>query len=137
MNKFKQMLEFQGVTETTAEKLCFGPDIWAVLKKSPNQTILKSFKSGYVENIAALIIGRACVGLGAGRSGKSSKIDTTVGVELLKSVNDFIEENEEWICVYHREQILDDEVKATLASALHLIQEQKTGSKSKISKILK
>ena len=138
MKKFQDMIRFQGVTEDAAQILCH-EDIWSILKKSGNSTTLKSSKSGLITHIDALIVGKCCVELGAGRTGKSSEIDTTVGVELIKTVNDVIETGEEWIRVYHKEITIPESIKTNLESALHL-SSSKDGiihSNSIITKIMK
>ena len=78
LKKFEDMIRFQGVTEDAARVLCH-EDIWSILQKSRNHTTLRSSKSGRITHIDALIVGKCCVELGAGRSGKNSEIDTSVG----------------------------------------------------------
>ena len=131
------MIQFQGVTENTAQILCYG-DIWTILKKSPNYTTLRSSKSGVIEHIDALVIGKTCVDLGAGRSGKSSDIDHSVGIELLKTVNDNVETNDEWIRIYHKEAIIPESIKISLESAIHVSSREPTNQSSSIvTKVMK
>ena len=128
------MVEFQAVKEETAKNLCHGK-IWSVLTKSPNFTILKTQMSGFVSHIDALVIGKACVNLGAGRSSKSSEIDTSVGIEILKGVGEKILENEGWIKIYHKESTAPAEILLSLESAIEIV-EKKTFEISKITKII-
>ena len=128
------MITFQGVDAAMAKKLCYD-DIWSVLKKSDNVTTLKSPKSGFVANIDALTIGRTCVELGAGRSGNNSEIDTTVGIEIIKGVNESIEKNEDWINVYHNTAELSQSLLNNVMSALEIGESAKK-KQSKITKVL-
>ena len=117
--------------------MCHG-DIWTVLKKSPNYTTLRSSKSGVIEHIDALVIGKTCVDLGAGRSGKSSEIDHSVGIELLKTFNDKVETNDEWIRIYHNEAMIPESIKISLESAICVSSKEPiTQSESIITKVMK
>ena len=55
-----------------------------------NQLQLKSKKTGFIDKIEALKVGKAAMLLGAGRETKESVIDHYVGIELHKKVGDFV-----------------------------------------------
>lgn len=73
-----------------------------------NQLQLKSNKTGYIDKIEALKVGKAAMLLGAGRETKESVIDHYVGIELHKKVGDFVEEGETLVTIYHQEKGLKD-----------------------------
>ena len=127
------MIIYQGVDSQLAQKLCSAPDVWSILTKSDNFTMLKCPLAGRLVHIDALAIGKACVDLGAGRSGKSSEIDTSVGIELLKTVGDHVEQGEDVICVYHKTALLDRDIELSLEEAFHVQAQQANDDKSKAS----
>ena len=73
-----------------------------------NQFQLKSKKTGFIDKIEALKVGKAAMLLGAGRETKESVIDHYVGIELHKKVGDFVEEGETLLTIYHQEKGLKD-----------------------------
>lgn len=73
-----------------------------------NQLQLKSKKTGFIDKIEALKVGKAAMLLGAGRETKESVIDHYVGIELHKKVGDFVEEGETLLTIYHQEKGLKD-----------------------------
>lgn len=136
LRKFQEMIVFQGVEERDADTLC-NDDVWKILKRSPHKTTLSVSSSGSVENIDALTIGRVCQAkLGAGRSGNESYIDTTVGIELIKTVGDEVKVNDPWVIIYHKGPILEESIINEVKSALHITQKKLPKKLSKIVKVL-
>ena len=125
------MIVFQGVAKEAAAELCYG-DAWQVLHKSDYSTILKAPKQGIIEEIDALKIGRACVDLGAGRTGSHTDIDASVGIELLKTVGDNVDLDEDWVRIYHSRPVLDEHIARYVASALSVTKAAFSKEKSKI-----
>ena len=70
------------------------------LKKSNKTIEIKSQKSGIIEKIDALEIGKLSVKLGAGRENKEDEINPTVGIKLNKLVGDKVKENEVLCTLY-------------------------------------
>lgn len=70
------------------------------LKKSDKIIEIKSKKSGTIEKIDALEIGKLSVKLGAGRENKEDKINPTVGIKLNKLVGDKVLENDVLCTLY-------------------------------------
>lgn len=70
------------------------------LKKSDKIIEIKSKKSGIIEKIDALEIGKLSVKLGAGRENKEDKINPTVGIKLNKLVGDKVLENDVLCTLY-------------------------------------
>jgi thymidine phosphorylase len=89
LEKFRQMLVAQGVSEQMANELCLKRNYNLVFnKKSTYVTQLKSYRAGYIQAIDALVLGNIASKLGAGRVLASDKIFYEVGFRLLKTVGD-------------------------------------------------
>lgn len=89
-----------------------------------NQLQLKSKKTGFIDKIEALKVGKAAMLLGAGRETKESVIDHYVGIELHKKVGDFVEEGETLLTIYHQEKGLK-EAQTLLENAFVYTNEEK------------
>jgi len=70
------------------------------LKISDNVISIKSDKSGYINKIDTLKIGKLVCELGAVRKNKEDQIDHEVGIVLSKKVGDFVSYEEELLKVY-------------------------------------
>jgi pyrimidine-nucleoside phosphorylase len=78
---------------------------------SNNIIEIKSNRTGYINNIDALKIGKLTMKLGAGRTNKDDAIDYGVGIELVKHVGDFVNTGDVIAKIYIRNKILmSDEV---------------------------
>ena len=65
LQKFKEMIIFQGVDPKVADNLCKDePSMWTILPKSKYNTELQVSKCGIIQSIDALVIGTVCVDLG-------------------------------------------------------------------------
>lgn len=71
---------------------------------------IKSNKTGYINSIDALKIGKICLYLGANKVKLDDEIDYGVGIELIKHVGDYIKENELLIKVYYNEKTINKEI---------------------------
>ena len=60
------------------------------LKISDNVVEIKSYKTGYINDIDALKIAELTLKLGAGRTTKDDIIDHSVGVEIIKNIGDYV-----------------------------------------------
>ena len=67
-----------------------------------NTTELSSGSAGWVEDIDAMAIAEACLGLGAGRARLGDIVDRAVGAILEVQVGDRLEVGEPWMVLYHR-----------------------------------
>ncbi|CAB3383225.1 Hypothetical predicted protein [Cloeon dipterum] len=134
LEKFKEMLECQGVDSAVAHEVCFG-DMWKVLPKAQFTTDLPVDQDGFVGDLDALEIARVCRELGAGRSRADQELDLSVGVTLLKSVGDQVKRGEHWLRVHHSKQELDQALKKRLQSCVTTIA-AKPLLKSRIIKIM-
>lgn len=72
------------------------------LKVSQYRQEVKSLRSGKVQSINALNIGKLSCALGAGRMSKEDKIDYTVGIVLNKLVGEEIKTNETLFTLYKK-----------------------------------
>lgn len=95
LEKFKQMVEFQGGNPEVVSN----PGIMA---EATYKTTFDSCKKGYVHFMDAQKIGLCAMKLGAGRSKVEDKIDHSVGFILLKKVGDFVDVGEPLIEIHSR-----------------------------------
>ena len=94
------------------------------IEVSPNILELKSDRTGYINNIDALIIGKAVMSLGAGRINKEDTINHSVGIELKKHVGDYVTTGDVLANIY-----IDKEVDINILSAYKI---ENTFTKSKL-----
>ena len=64
------------------------------LPESTYKYEIKSNKSGYLNNIDALTLGKLSMQLGAGRISLDDKLDYGAGIVITKNIGDYIEEND-------------------------------------------
>lgn len=92
LEKFRQMMIEQGVSESVANELCYKRNYAGVFKtKAMGSTRLEAKKAGYVKSIDALKLGFIASHLGAGRIKAGDAISYEVGFRLLKTVGEQIE----------------------------------------------
>jgi pyrimidine-nucleoside phosphorylase len=85
---FRRMVEAQGGDPGVVD------DPVNVLPRAPEVLPLEPERSGYLAAVDAEAIGRAAVGLGAGRARKGDPIDPSVGIVFHPKVGDRLEEGE-------------------------------------------
>ncbi|RZF47018.1 hypothetical protein LSTR_LSTR013809 [Laodelphax striatellus] len=113
---FKNMLIKQGVSEEVSHQLCFG-DTRSALPQAKYQTRILAQNTGWINRIEAFPIGKVCYELGKTNENSSDTLNRSTGVELLKTVDEFVEINEPWILVHHsEEQLNEDHINALKAS---------------------
>lgn len=78
------------------------------LKSTAKKVDITSLKTGYVNFISALDIGKITLELGAGRLNKNDNIDYEVGIHLRKKVGDFVNKGETLATVYYNEKEVDE-----------------------------
>ena len=80
--------------------------------KVSNKTVeIKSKKSGVIESINALEVGKLSLGLGAGKVSKSDKIDYSVGVKLNKLVGDVVKKGDVLATLYVGKKEVDFDIE--------------------------
>ena len=96
LETFKKIIAYQGAN----------PDItdnYTLFKKAGNSYELKAKKDGYIENIDALKVARACKLLGAGRDKKTDNIDPAAGCILNKKSGDEVKCGETVLTLYYND----------------------------------
>ena len=88
-----------------------------------NTTELSSGSAGWVEDIDAMAIATACLGLGAGRARLGDIVDRAVGAILEVQVGDRLEAGEPWMALYHRGE-MDRGVLEELLGSITLSDEE-------------
>lgn len=96
-----------------------GGDVSAVreLSRLPQAAVqlpVLAERSGYLEHIDALGVGRVCLGLGGGRATKESVIDLSVGVVLDHKVGDRVEAGESLAVIHAADESSAQEAAQTL-----------------------
>jgi thymidine phosphorylase len=81
------------------------------IKVSKKKVEIKSKKSGVVEAINALEVGKVSLALGAGKVSKSDSIDYTVGVELNKLVGDSVKKGDVIATLYVGKKEVDFDIE--------------------------
>ncbi|MGB9820666.1 MAG: pyrimidine-nucleoside phosphorylase [Pseudothermotoga sp.] len=79
-------------------------DDYRLLPVSRKVVEVRSVRPGYVDRIDTEAIGIASVVLGAGRSRKEDSIDPSVGIEVLKKIGDYVQEDEPIVRIYVSEK---------------------------------
>lgn len=93
LDKFREVIEAQGGN----------PDITKDYNLLPQASIkyeLKAEEDGFVKNVEALKVAKACKTLGAGRDKKSDPINYAVGVYLNKKYGEYVKKNETYATIY-------------------------------------
>lgn len=81
------------------------------ISKANNKIEILSDKSGYINKISAIKIGKFVHDLGAGRNSKADKIDYGVGIVLNKKIGDFVNKDEKLLTIYYNKIIDFNKVK--------------------------
>ncbi|HLE13180.1 MAG TPA: thymidine phosphorylase [Anaerolineales bacterium] len=87
------------------------------LPKAPLVESVPAPRAGYLSQIHARIVGETSVRLGAGRMKKGEAIDHAVGIEILRSVGDYIEAGEPLFVVHANHPSLLGEARQQLLMA--------------------
>jgi pyrimidine-nucleoside phosphorylase len=110
---FARMVEAQGGDPRVVD------DPWSVLPRASSVTPITSDRAGWLTAVDAEGVGRAAIGLGAGRSKKEDPIDPAVGVMLHVKVGDRVEPGAEIGEVHARDaeaaSRAAEEVRATIS----------------------
>ena len=102
-----------------------GGDVSAVreLSRLPQAAVqlpVLAERSGYLEHIDALGVGRVCLGLGGGRATKESVIDLSVGVVLDHKVGDRVEAGESLAVIHAADESSAQEAAQTLRACCRI-----------------
>ncbi|MCX7716512.1 MAG: thymidine phosphorylase [Endomicrobia bacterium] len=86
-------------------------------------------KSGYVNYINTKLIGIASCILGGGRQKISDKIDYSVGLRIVKKLNDYVKINEPLVYVYYNNHTLYEQVKNLILTSYRISNKKTIGNK--------
>jgi pyrimidine-nucleoside phosphorylase len=92
---FRRIIEFQGGDPLVIED-------YARLPSTPDETIIRASRTGYVGEIKAEAIGRAAVALGAGRARMDDVVDPGVGIEVRATAGTLVAEGDAILLLRHR-----------------------------------
>ena len=122
LEKFREIIKSQNGDDSIIEDY----------KKLPQASIkyeVKATKDGFVKNIDALKIAKACKNLGAGREKKSDSIDYSAGIYLTQKYAEPVCEGETIAVIYtNKEETIKDAEKLILDAFEISDEEQKTQS---------
>jgi len=104
LEKFKQLVEFQHGNP----KIIDEPKL---LPQAKYCEPVLSQKEGYVSFIDTKLVGTACCVLGAGRQKLGDKIDYSVGIHIIKKLNDYVEKNEPLVYIYFNDKTKFEQAK--------------------------
>ena len=128
LQKFKEIIESQNGDSSVIDDY----------KKLPQASIkyeVKSEQEGYVKNIDALKIAKACKELGAGREKKSDSIDYSAGIYLTQKASEPVKKGETIAVIYTNNQNKVEEAE-NLIKAAFTVSDNKPSYKSLIYKII-
>jgi len=126
LEKFKQLIEAQNGDP----KIIDNPKL---LPQTKFCEPVLSKEEGYVSFIDTKLVGTACCYLGAGRQKISDKIDHSVGIRIIKKLDDYVEKNEPLCYVYFNKQQKFEQIKSMIISA-YKISSKKQGQPKLIHK---
>ena len=122
LEKFREIVKSQGGDDSIIEDY----------KKLPQASIkyeVKATKDGYVANIDALKIAKACKNLGAGRDKKSDPIDYSAGIYLTQKYGEPVCKDETIAVIYTNKQDAIKGAEELILDAFEITdEEQKTTS---------
>lgn len=120
LKKFKQMIQMQGVSSSTAEELCHNNTGLPVANFT---TPLIATQSGWVNTVDAGLIAKVACELGAGRSKPDSQLDLAAGVVISVSPGDHISSGSTWAVLHHSKEV-PSHLMILAKSALQLVQDR-------------
>ncbi len=110
-------------------------DDYSILPQAGIKYEVKTDVSGFVKNIDALKIAKACKNLGAGREKKSDPIDYSAGIYLNKKYAEYVNKGDTIATVYTNKEGALEEAKALIESAFEYT-DKKPEEQSLIYKII-
>lgn len=134
LEKFRQMVIFQGVDNDLASQLCKEPR--SVLQLSSNVTSVCAKDDGYISNIKARVVGEvSAFGLGCGRRVPTDNVTHDTGIQIENHIGEKVEKGDTIFTVYHKEEKLANELKERLENCVTIVP-GKVKRKSRIDKIV-
>ena len=121
--RFREMVQAQGGDASVLDSDASLTRGLGLMGPELNTTELSSGSAGWVEDIDAMAIAEACLGLGAGRARLGDIVDRAVGAILEVQVGDRLEVGEPWMALYHRGE-MDRGVLEELLGSITLSDEE-------------
>ena len=121
--RFREMVQAQGGDASVLDSDASLTRGLGLMGPELNTTELSSGSAGWVEDIDAMAIATACLGLGAGRARLGDIVDRAVGAILEVQVGDRLEVGEPWMVLYHRGE-MDRGVLEELLGSITLSDEE-------------
>lgn len=102
LDKFREVIAAQGGNPDITED-------YSLLPQAQIKYELRAEENGFVKNIEALKVAKACKILGAGRDKKSDPIDYAVGIYLNKKYGEYVEKGQTYATIYaNKEETIKD-----------------------------
>ena len=121
--RFREMVQAQGGDASVLDSDASLTRGLGLMGPELNTTELSSGSAGWGEDIDAMAIAEACLGLGAGRARLGDIVDRAVGAILEVQVGDRLEVGEPWMVLYHRGE-MDRGVLEELLGSITLSDEE-------------
>ena len=110
LDKFREVIAAQGGNPDITED-------YSLLPQAQIKYELKAEENGFVKNVEALKVAKACKILGAGRDKKSDPIDYAVGIYLNKKYGEHVEKGETYATIYANKQETIKDAESLLKEA--------------------
>lgn len=117
LEKFKEIIASQNGD-------CRIIDDYSKLPQASIKHEVKAIKNGYVKNIDALKIAKACKNLGAGREKKTDSIDYSAGIYLTQKYAEPVKEGETIAVIYTNKEETLKEAEKLILSAFEISEKQ-------------
>ena len=128
LEKFKEIIESQGGESSIIND-------YTKLPQAKIKHEVKAKSSGYVKNIDALKVAKACKNLGAGREKKSDPIDYSAGIYLTQKYSEPVQKGETIAVIYTNKKETVKEAENLIIEAFE-ISENKPKRQSLIYKVI-
>ncbi|MEO0095115.1 MAG: thymidine phosphorylase [candidate division WOR-3 bacterium] len=116
LNKFKEMIEYQGGTPMVIED-------YNLLPVAKKRSVYFAQKTGYIKNIDTFKLGMLATKLGAGRLKKEDRIDPGCGFKIYKKSGDFVKKGEPIIEIFSDNKMLVKEVLKEVSTVFSITSE--------------
>jgi pyrimidine-nucleoside phosphorylase len=113
LQKFRQLIEFQGANPQVVDK-------FDLLPTASAEFVVSSPRAGYISRISADDIGRAAILLGAGRETVDSTLDRAVGIVLEHKIGDRIQAGEGLCTIYYNAETHVEEASQMVEDAFRI-----------------
>ncbi|MBQ9245464.1 thymidine phosphorylase [bacterium] len=134
INSGKALEKFKEIVASQSGDISIIDD-YSKLPQSSIKYEVKAKKDGFVKNIDALKIAKACKNLGAGRDKKADKIDYSAGIYLTQKYSEPVKKGETIAVIYTNKKSAVKEAESMIIDAFE-IAEEKPKKQSLIYKII-